>query len=31
VAQVLDSDPSVGDGATLRLPFVVSAYRATSV
>jgi SAM-dependent methyltransferase len=29
VAQVLDSDPSVGDGATLRLPFVVSAYRAT--
>jgi SAM-dependent methyltransferase len=31
VAQVLDSDPSVGDRATLRLPFVVSAYRATSV
>jgi SAM-dependent methyltransferase len=29
VAQVLDSDPSVGDGSTLRLPFVVSAYRAT--
>jgi len=28
VAQVLDADPSVGDGATLRLPFVVSAYRA---
>ena len=29
VAEVLDSDPSVGDGATLRLPFVVAAYRAS--
>ncbi|MGZ4332879.1 MAG: class I SAM-dependent methyltransferase [Gaiellaceae bacterium] len=29
VAAVLDSDPSVSDGGTLRLPFVVSAYRAT--
>jgi hypothetical protein len=29
VAELLDSDPSVGDGATLRLPFVVAAYRAT--
>jgi SAM-dependent methyltransferase len=29
VARVLDADPSVGDGATLRLPFVVAAYRAT--
>jgi SAM-dependent methyltransferase len=28
VAQVLDSDPSVHDGDTLRLPFVVAAYRA---
>ena len=31
VARVLDSDPSVGDGATLRLPFVVTAFRATRV
>jgi SAM-dependent methyltransferase len=29
VAEVLDSDRSVSDGVTLRLPFVVSAYRAT--
>jgi hypothetical protein len=28
VAALLDSDPSVSDGGTLRLPFVVSAYRA---
>jgi SAM-dependent methyltransferase len=28
VAEILDSDPSVGDSATLRLPFVVAAYRA---
>ena len=28
VAEVLDSDPSLSDGGTLRLPFVVSAYRA---
>lgn len=28
VAELLDSDPSVSDGGTLRLPFVVSAYRA---
>ena len=27
--RLLDSDPSVSDGATLRLPFVVAAYRAT--
>jgi SAM-dependent methyltransferase len=31
VAQVLDSAESVSDGATLRLPFVVSVYRATRV
>lgn len=31
VARVLDSDPSVGDGATLRLPFVVTVFRATRV
>jgi SAM-dependent methyltransferase len=29
VAAVLDSDESVSGGGTLRLPFVVSAYRAT--
>ena len=29
VADVLDADPSVSDGGTLRLPFVVSAYRAS--
>ena len=29
VAEVLDADPSVSDGVTLRLPFVVTAYRAT--
>jgi SAM-dependent methyltransferase len=29
VAQLLDSNPSVSDGGALRLPFVVSAYRAT--
>ena len=29
VAAVLDADASVSDGATLRLPFVVTAYRAT--
>jgi SAM-dependent methyltransferase len=29
VAEFLDSDPSVSQGGTLRLPFVVSAYRAT--
>ena len=29
VAEILDSDPSVNDGGTLRLPFVVAAYRAT--
>jgi SAM-dependent methyltransferase len=28
VAELLDSDPSVSDGKTLRLPFVVAAYRA---
>jgi SAM-dependent methyltransferase len=28
VAALLDSDPSVSDGGMLRLPFVVSAYRA---
>ncbi|HEX4324104.1 MAG TPA: class I SAM-dependent methyltransferase [Gaiellaceae bacterium] len=28
VAQILDSDPSVSDGGILRLPFVVTAYRA---
>jgi len=31
VAGALDADPSVSDGRTLRLPFVVSAYRATRV
>jgi SAM-dependent methyltransferase len=31
VAAALDSDPSVNDGATLRLPFVVTAFRATRV
>jgi len=31
VAQILDSDPSVHDGDTLRLPFVVAAYRARRV
>jgi SAM-dependent methyltransferase len=31
VAEILDSDPSVSVGGTLRLPFVVSAYRATRV
>lgn len=29
VADVLDADPSLSDGGTLRLPFLVSAYRAT--
>lgn len=29
VGELLDSDPSVGAGTTLRLPFVVAAYRAT--
>lgn len=29
VAEALDSDSSVNDGVTLRLPFVVAAYRAT--
>ena len=29
VAELLDADPSVSDGGTLRLPFVVMAYRAT--
>ena len=29
VAAVLDSDESVSGGGRLRLPFVVSAYRAT--
>ena len=29
VGELLDSDPSVSDGGTLRLPFVVAAYRAT--
>jgi SAM-dependent methyltransferase len=29
VAALLDSDESVSDGGTLRLPFVVTAYRAT--
>jgi SAM-dependent methyltransferase len=28
VANALDADPDVSDGATLRLPFVVTAYRA---
>jgi SAM-dependent methyltransferase len=31
VAQLIDADPSLGDGETLRLPFVVAAYRATRV
>jgi SAM-dependent methyltransferase len=31
VAEALESDPSLSDGATLRLPFVVAAYRATRV
>jgi SAM-dependent methyltransferase len=31
VAAVLDADRSVSDGGTLRLPFLVSAYRATRV
>lgn len=29
VAEILDGDPSLHDGDTLRLPFVVDAYRAT--
>jgi len=29
VGELLDADPSVSDGETLRLPFVVAAYRAT--
>lgn len=29
VGELLDSDPAVTDGAALRLPFVVAAYRAT--
>jgi hypothetical protein len=29
VAAVLDADDSVSDGSRLRLPFVVTAYRAT--
>lgn len=28
VGEIVDSDPSVGDGRILRLPFLVSAYRA---
>jgi SAM-dependent methyltransferase len=31
VAQLLDAEPSLSDGETLRLPFVVAAYRATRV
>ena len=31
VAEILDSDPEVSDGARLRLPFAVKAYRATRV
>jgi len=31
VAEIVDADPSVGDGDVLRLPFVVAAYRATRV
>ena len=31
VAEILDADPSVREGDTLRLPFVVAAYRATRV
>jgi SAM-dependent methyltransferase len=31
VAEALDSDPSLSDGVTLRLPFVVAAYRATRI
>jgi SAM-dependent methyltransferase len=31
VAEILDADPSVSEGGTLRLPFVVAAYRATRV
>lgn len=31
VADVLDADPEVSDGERLRLPFAVSAYRATRV
>jgi SAM-dependent methyltransferase len=29
VAEILDADPAVSDAARLRLPFVVTAYRAT--
>lgn len=29
VAEIVDGDPSLRDGETLRLPFVVDAYRAT--
>jgi len=29
VAEILDADPSLGDGDRLRLPFLVAAYRAT--
>lgn len=31
VAEIVDSDPSLRHGGTLRLPFVVAAYRATRV
>ena len=31
VAEALDADPSLRDGETLRLPFVVAAFRATRV
>jgi SAM-dependent methyltransferase len=31
VAEILDADPSLSSGGGLRLPFVVSAYRATRV
>jgi SAM-dependent methyltransferase len=31
VAEILDADPALHDGDNLRLPFVVDAYRATSV
>jgi SAM-dependent methyltransferase len=31
VAEILDTDPEVSDGARLRLPFAVTAYRATRI
>jgi hypothetical protein len=31
VREILDADPSLRTGDTLRLPFVVDAYRATRV